>query len=57
MSPQHAQIMKEHIKEMLADGIIRESDSERSSSAFLIPKGADQWRPVIDFRYHFRYQI
>ena len=39
MSPQHAQIMKEHIKEMLADGIIRESDSEWSSSAFLVPKG------------------
>ena len=51
MSPHHAQIMKEHIKEMLADGIIRESDSEWSSSAFLVPKGADQWRPVIDFRY------
>ena len=50
MSPPKLKIMKQHIKQMLSDGIIRPSTSNYSSPIFLVPKGEKEFRPVIDYR-------
>ena len=42
-------IMKKFIDEMLTAGVIRPSRSPFASPAFLVPKGSNDWRPVIDF--------
>lgn len=42
--------MKEHIADLLDKGIIRPSDSQYASPAFLVPKKGGKTRMVIDYR-------
>lgn len=50
MSPPRLKIMKNHIEKMLQDGVIRPSKSNFSSPIFLVPKGENDFRPVVDYR-------
>ena len=50
MSAPRETIMRKHIEDMLKAGIIRPSRSPYSCPAFLVPKGHNEWRPVVDFR-------
>lgn len=47
--PKLAQL-KEHISELLQKGIIRPSDSQFASPAFLVPKKGNKTRMVVDYR-------
>jgi len=53
--PIHQEEIKKQVKEMLAKGIIRESDSPYNSPLWIVPKkqdasGKTKWRLVIDYR-------
>ncbi|XP_036149749.1 uncharacterized protein LOC118647910 [Monomorium pharaonis] len=53
--PIHQEEIKKQIKDMLAKGIIQESDSPYNSPLWIVPKkqdasGKPKWRLVIDFR-------
>ena len=50
LSPPKLKIMKDHIEKMLEDDIIRPSTSNYSSPIFLVPKGENEFRPVVDYR-------
>ena len=50
MNPPRMQILKEKIEDMLEKDIIRPSRSPYSSPIFLVPKGEQNFRPVIDYR-------
>jgi hypothetical protein len=43
-------IMRQHVQDMLDQGIIRPSVSQYSSPIFLVPKGQSDFRPVVDYR-------
>lgn len=48
---QHQQPVKEALKKMLEDGIIRPSKSNWSSPLHVVPKKPNSWRLVGDYRY------
>jgi hypothetical protein len=50
LMPPKMGILRQHIQRMLEQGIIRPSTSRYSSPIFLIPKGQDEFRPVVDYR-------
>lgn len=50
LAPPKLKIMKGLIQEMLDSGVIRTSKSNYSSPIFLVPKGEDKYRTVIDYR-------
>ncbi|KAJ4447626.1 hypothetical protein ANN_09633 [Periplaneta americana] len=50
LSPPRMQQLKAKIQDMLQKGIIRPSTSNYSSPIFLVPKGQDDTRPVVDYR-------
>ena len=43
-------ILREHIQDMLENGIIRPSTSSYASPFFLVAKGEAEFRPVVDYR-------
>lgn len=49
--PHHDKALKEFIKENLAKGFIRPSESPHAASFFFIPKKDGRQRPVQDYRY------
>ena len=51
LSPPKVHVLREKVQEMLDQGIIRPSTSNYSSPIFLVPKGENDFRPVIDYRY------
>ena len=50
LSPPKVHILREKVQEMLDQGIIRLSTSNYSSPIFLVHKGENDFRPVIDYR-------
>jgi hypothetical protein len=50
LSPPKMHIMRQHVQDMLDQGIIRPSVSQYSSPIFLVPKGKSDFRPVVDYR-------
>ena len=42
--------LREHLKQLLEDGVIEPSNSQYSSPMFLVPKGENNYRAVVDFR-------
>ena len=50
LMPPKMDILRQHIRLMLDEGIIQPSTSPYSSPIFLVPKGQDGFRPVIDYR-------
>ena len=50
LSPPKMQYLREHIKQLLADGVIEPSNSNYSSPMFLVPKSEGNYRAVVDFR-------
>lgn len=42
--------MREHIADLLSKGVIRQSDSQYASPAFLVPKKGNKTRMVVDYR-------
>jgi len=42
--------LREHLKQLLDDGVIEPSNPQYSSSMFLVPKGENNYRAVVDFR-------
>lgn len=49
-SPPKTEILRGHINELLKEGVIRESNSEYSSSAFCVPKKGNKTRMVVNFK-------
>jgi len=49
-SPPKMLFLREHLKKLLADGVIETSNSQYSSPMFLVPKGENNYRAVVDFR-------
>lgn len=49
-SPPKTAILREHINELLANGVIKESNSQFSSPAFCVPKKGNKTRMVINYR-------
>jgi hypothetical protein len=50
LMPRKMAVLREKIKSLLDQGIIRPSTSQYSSPIFLVPKGDNDFRPVVDFR-------
>jgi hypothetical protein len=50
LSPPKMQYLREHIKQLLRDGVIEPSTSHYSSPMFLVPKSEGTYRAVVDFR-------
>jgi hypothetical protein len=50
LMPPKMAVLQEKIKSLLDQGIIRPSTSQYSSPIFLVPKGDDDFRPVVDYR-------
>ena len=50
LSPPKMKILRQHVQTMLDRGIIRPSTSPYSSPIFLVAKGEDEFRPVVDYR-------
>ena len=50
LSPPKVHFLRGKIQEMLDQGTIRPSTSDYSSPIFLVPKGENNFRPVIDYR-------
>ena len=50
LSPPKMQYLREHVKQLLRDGVIEPSNSHYSSPMFLVPKTAGMYRAVVDFR-------
>jgi hypothetical protein len=48
--PPKMEALRQHVQHMLEQGIIRPSVSPYSSPLFLVPKGRDDFRPVVDYR-------
>ena len=42
--------LREHLKKLLDEGVIEPSNSQYSSPMFLVPKGENNYRRVVDFR-------
>ena len=42
--------LREHLKQLLDDGVIEPSNSQYSSPMFLVPKGENNYRAVVNFR-------
>lgn len=49
-SPPKTEILRQHINDLLKDGIIRESNSPHSSPAFTVPKKGGKTRMVINYK-------
>jgi hypothetical protein len=50
LMPPKMAVLREQVQHMLDQGIIRTSTSQYSSPIFLVPKGENGFRPVVDFR-------
>jgi hypothetical protein len=50
LMPPKMEILRQHVQRMLREGIIRPSVSQYSSPIFLVPKGDEDFRPVVDYR-------
>jgi hypothetical protein len=50
LMPPKMEALHQHVHHMLEQGIIRPSVSPYSSPIFLVPKGRDDFRPVVDYR-------
>jgi hypothetical protein len=50
LMPPKMEALRLHVHHMLEQGIIRPSVSPYSSPIFLVPKGHDDFRPVVDYR-------
>ena len=50
LTPPKMAILKTKIEDMVEKGIIRPSTSTYSSPVFLVPKGEQDFRPVVDYR-------
>jgi hypothetical protein len=50
LSQPKMQYLREHVKQLLSDGIIEPSNSHYSSPMFLVPKSEGTYRAVVDFR-------
>ena len=50
LSPPKMQYLREHVKQLLRDGVIEPSNSHYSSPMFLVPKSEGSYRAVVDFR-------
>jgi hypothetical protein len=50
LMPPKMAVLREKIKPLLDQGIIRPSTSQYSSPIFLVPKGDNDFRPVVDYR-------
>jgi hypothetical protein len=50
LMPPKMEALRLHVHHMLEQGIIRPSVSPYSSPIFLVPKGRDDFRPVVDYR-------
>lgn len=48
--PPKMEALRQHVQHMLEQRIIRPSVSPYSSPIFLVPKGRDDFRPVVDYR-------
>ena len=50
LAPPRMEILKEHVNKMMEQGIIRLSTSNYSNPIFLVLKGENEFRPVVDYR-------
>jgi hypothetical protein len=50
LAPPKMQFLREHIKQLLKDGVIEPSSSQYSSPMFLVPKRDQSYRAVVDYR-------
>lgn len=50
LAPPKMAFLRKHVDKLLAQGVIQPSKSAYSSPAFLVPKGEDDFRMVIDYR-------
>ena len=51
LSPPKMKFLRKEIQSMLDKGIIQPSTSNYSSPMFLVPKGENNFRPVVDYRF------
>jgi hypothetical protein len=50
LMPPKMEVLRLHVRHMLEQGMIRPSVSPYSSPIFSVPKGRDDFRPVVDYR-------
>jgi hypothetical protein len=50
LMPPKMEALRRHVHHMLEQGIIRSSVTSYSSHIFLVPKGRNDFRPVVDYR-------
>jgi hypothetical protein len=50
LAPPKMHYLREHIKQLLKDGVIEPSSSQYSSPVFLVRKSGGEYRAVVDFR-------
>ena len=54
LSPPKMEIMRNQINKLLEQQVIESSTSPYSSPAFLVPKGTDKYRFVVDYRQLYK---
>jgi hypothetical protein len=50
LAPPKMQFLRQHIKQLLQDGVIEPSNSHYSSPMFRVPTSGGSYRAVVDFR-------